>query len=307
MPATISSGSELKAVLAEALRARSGDGAACIGFVPTMGALHAGHVSLIERAARECAVVVVSIFVNPTQFGPDEDFTRYPRDIDADLRVACGAGATLVFVPAVEEIYPEGLEGVKGTYNLTHLGARWEGAARPGHFEGVALVVTRLLKIVNPDKAYFGEKDYQQLRVVSTLVSDLNIPTEIVACPTIRDRDGLALSSRNRYLDEAQRRAARSIALALEAAQALAKQGETCATKLESAARSVLDTSLVVDYLAVVDALTLEPCPELSSTHETRLLLAVTCGTTRLIDNAPLSCALGQGDGSGVPPASLPH
>ena len=187
-----------------ALRAWRAAVTGSLGFVPTMGALHEGHLSLVRRARDECKRVVVSIFVNPAQFGPHEDFERYPRDLARDLAPLGAEGVELVFTPTPALVYPTEFSTWVTVETLTE---QWEGAARPGHFRGVATVVLKLLNLVQPDRAYFGEKDYQQLRTIERMVRDLNVPTTIVACPTVREPDGLAMSSRNAYLDAAQRHA----------------------------------------------------------------------------------------------------
>src|SRR4051812_31435237 len=189
-----------------AMRSRLAGGQRPRGLVPTMGALHEGHLSLVKRARRDCGSVVVSIFVNPTQFGPGEDLKKYPRTLEADLRLLAQAGKVVVFAPSAEAMYPSGqdttvrVEGV-----LTDL---WEGKSRPGHFQGVATVVAKLFALIQPDKAYFGRKDYQQLAVIKQMAAGLLFPLEVIGCPTVRESDGLALSSRNRFLDQAERRQA---------------------------------------------------------------------------------------------------
>lgn len=256
-----------------------------IGFVPTMGAFHEGHLSLMRRAARKCGCVVVSIFVNPTQFGPSEDFERYPRDLAADRHMAEQAGVDLVFSPDVGEIYPPGF----GTYvEPGHLGTILEGEHRPGHFRGVATVVAKLFNIVAPDAAFFGLKDYQQLLVVKNLVRDLDMPVRIVEAPTMREADGLAMSSRNAYLGPAEREAATVLYKALMAASELCNGGETRAGSLEAAMRRVLDTEPManVDYAVVRDAGTLEPIGAVEKPAVA--LLAVRIGGVRLIDNVVL-------------------
>ena len=263
-----------------------------LGFVPTMGALHAGHASLIEFAAMQCDKVVVSTFVNPAQFGEGEDFDRYPRTLETDVEVASAAGADYVFVPSLEEVYPDYpvisvLTSSGESIKVSPVAQSWEGEFRAGHFEGVVAVVRRLFDMVKPSKAYFGEKDYQQLRVIEDMVYDLNLPIEIVSCPTLRDKDGLALSSRNRYLSVGERAIAQGIYQALRAARKLAIEGTVDAEILLNSARSVLDLRIEVDYLAIVDSQSLESLESLTETPA-RILFAGKVGTTRLIDNLAL-------------------
>ncbi|ADU50497.1 pantothenate synthetase [Thermaerobacter marianensis DSM 12885] len=254
-----------------------------VGFVPTMGYLHEGHLSLIRRARAECRRVVVSVFVNPLQFGPQEDFARYPRDLERDLRLAAGAGADLLFHPPVEAMYPHGDPGV--FVDVGDLARRWEGARRPGHFRGVVTVVTKLFHLVQPDRAYFGQKDAQQAVIVRRMVADLNFPLEVVVCPTVREPDGLAMSSRNVYLDEDQRRAAPILYRALQAARRRLEAGERSGPALVEAMEAVLGGQPLIDpeYAAVVDAATLEPLERVEG--EVLLLVAARLGSTRLIDN----------------------
>ncbi len=252
-----------------------------VGMVPTMGALHAGHRALIDRAVAENDRVVVSIFVNPAQFGPNEDFARYPRNLDADLATVAAAGAHAVFVPSVETMYPSGLTTrirVEG-----HLGTRLEGAIRPGHLDGVALIVTKLLVAGRPDRAYFGQKDAQQCAVVRHLARDLDTGSEIVVCPTVRDTDGLAISSRNVYLSPEDRVAARSIPASLAAAMAEFDAGQRDVSVLTSAVRSTLEAAgLSVDYAAVVEA---DGFAEVETAVPTnQIVVAARIGGTRLID-----------------------
>ena len=253
-----------------------------VGFVPTMGALHEGHLSLIRRSAAERDVTLVSIFVNPLQFGPSEDFTSYPRPIDDDVPAAAAVGADLVFAPSVDEMYPEPM--------LTHvsvaeLGEGLEEASRPGHFEGVAAVVTKLFGMAGPCRAYFGEKDYQQLLVVSRLATDLSLPVEVVGCPTVREPDGLAISSRNAYLSGEERQAATVLHRALAAAAALVAVGERDADLLRARMAQLVSSEPLarLDYAEVADPCTLRPLDRV--TGEARLLLAAWVGATRLIDN----------------------
>ncbi len=252
------------------------------GFVPTMGYLHEGHLSLVRRARAENDHVAVSIFVNPTQFGPHEDYNRYPRDLERDLRLLEPLGVDLVFAPSVEEMYPPGFQ----TWVIVEEVSRpLEGAARPGHFRGVATVVTKLFNIVQPDRAYFGQKDAQQAVVIRRMVQDLNIPVEIVVCPTVREPDGLAMSSRNTYLNPEERRAATVLFRALQAAKARYEQGERDAERLREAMREVIQAEPLarLDYVSVADPETLQ---ELDRVEDRALLsLAVYIGKTRLIDN----------------------
>lgn len=252
------------------------------GFVPTMGYLHEGHLSLIRRARVENDHVAVSIFVNPTQFGPHEDYNRYPRDLERDLRLLEPLQVDLVFVPSVEEMYPPGFQ----TWVIVEeLSRPLEGASRPGHFRGVATVVAKLFNIVQPDRAYFGQKDAQQAVVIRRMVRDLNFPVEIVVCPTVREPDGLALSSRNTYLNPQERQAATVLFRALQAAKARYEAGERDGERLREAMREVLrgEPLARVDYVSVADPETLE---ELSRVEGPALLsLAVYIGNTRLIDN----------------------
>ena len=250
-----------------------------VGFVPTMGALHAGHLALVARAAAECDLVAASIFVNPTQFGPGEDFARYPRPVEADLEALAGAGVRWVFSPPVEAMYPPG--------HATRIvvdgpAAGFEGAVRPGHFSGVATVVCRLFLAVPADRAYFGAKDWQQTLVVKRMVRDLGLPIEVVVCPTVREPDGLALSSRNAYLSAADRR--RAVALS----ESLALAAEMWPTEaplvvIEAAMRDHLEAGgVAVDYAAIVAAESLGPAGD---TAAAVVLVAGRLGSTRLIDN----------------------
>ena len=276
---------ELEAARAEGRR---------VGLVPTMGALHAGHVSLIDRSARECDVTAVTVFVNPLQFGPAEDFARYPRDLAADVDVAGAAGADLVFAPPVEEMYPGGLgaAGLSTRVEVGRLGDVLEGAVRPGHFAGVATVVAKLFALAGPCRAYFGEKDYQQLLVVRQLAADLSFPVDVVGCPTVREADGLALSSRNRYLSADERQAATVLWRALAAASAAVSVGEERdGDRLRQLmARYVSSEPAVdLDYAEVADPRTLAPLDVVEG--EARLLIAARVGPTRLIDNLATAAA----------------
>jgi pantoate--beta-alanine ligase len=257
-----------------------------LGFVPTMGYLHAGHLALVRRAKAECDHVAVSIFVNPTQFGPHEDLARYPRDLAHDLELLRGEGVELVFAPSVEEMYPQ---PYRTFIDVEGVSAPLEGARRPGHFRGVATVVCKLFNVVEADRAYFGQKDAQQSVVVRQMVRDLNMPTEVVVVPTEREADGLALSSRNVYLDPAQRAAAPVLYRALQAAVRLYDDGERNAATVRDAIRHTLaqEPLAQVEYASVADPCTLH---ELDGPieHGALLSLAVRFGTTRLIDNVLL-------------------
>lgn len=253
-----------------------------IGFVPTMGALHAGHLSLIEAARAQSDFAVVSIFVNPTQFGPHEDFDAYPQTQEADLAACRRAGVDLVFMPTTDEMYPEpGLTRV-------HVDALTEtlcGPYRPGHFDGVATVVTKLLNIVQPDLAFFGEKDAQQLAVIRRMVVDLDFPSQIVGCPTVREPDGLACSSRNRNLSPDDRRRAASIYQALQVGRQRIEDGCTAPHEVEQTMRQhLLDAGIsAIDYASVVDTRDLQPLARVD--RPVLLAVAVRLGGTRLIDN----------------------
>jgi pantoate--beta-alanine ligase len=253
-----------------------------VGLVPTMGALHEGHASLIRAARRDTGFVVVSIFVNPTQFGPKEDLSRYPRPLEHDLDLCAHERVDLVFHPAPETVYPPGF----GTYvEVTGLEDVLEGASRPGHFRGVATVVLKLFNIVQPDVAYFGQKDGQQARIVRQMVADLNVPVEVRVCPTVREADGLALSSRNAYLGAAQRRSAVALSAALEQGRALIEGGERDPGRVRQVMeeRIAAAPGAALDYAAVVDADSLRPPDRLRG--RVMLAVAVRFGGTRLIDN----------------------
>jgi pantoate--beta-alanine ligase len=267
---------------AAALR-RAAAGRGTLGLVPTMGALHAGHLSLVRRARREHRQVAVSIFVNPAQFGPHEDFGRYPRTLAADLGLLASVGPVLVYAPPVADVYPAGFASairVGGS-----LGSVLEAAWRPGHFEGVATVVARLLQLLRPDQAYFGLKDYQQFQVIRRMAADLALPPRLTGCPTVREADGLALSSRNRYLTPAQRIQAAALYQALKAGRDLAATGERRASRIEAAGLRVLraQRGLAVQYFSLADAASLAPLKRLEGSA--RLLTACRAGATRLIDN----------------------
>jgi len=260
-----------------------------IGLVPTMGALHDGHVRLIERCRAESGSVIVSIFVNPTQFGPHEDFQRYPRTLDDDLARCGAAGAELVFAPKAASIYPHGL---RSTFvEVPGLSDVLEGSSRPGHFRGVATVVLKLFEIVRPDLAVFGQKDYQQQLLIRRMVEDLHLPIAILTMPTVRERDGLALSSRNRYLSPAERRAATVLPLALERAEQAVAGGERDGNRVRQILSQTLEleTLAKLDYAEIADADTLEPLEELAPQRRAVALLAAWVGSTRLIDNRLLA------------------
>jgi pantoate--beta-alanine ligase len=253
-----------------------------VALVPTMGALHEGHRALVRAARERAASVVVSVFVNPTQFGPGEDFDRYPRTWDADLAALAEEGADVVFHPPVEEVYPPGSLGV--TVEPGPLGGVLEGAVRPGHFAGVLTVVAKLFGLVRPDVALFGEKDYQQLTLIRAMARELALGLDVVGVPTVREDDGMALSSRNRYLTADQRATAASLSRALRAGAAAGPDG---ADAVLAAARDVLATApgLVLDYLELTDP-DLGPAP---AAGPARLLVAARAGSTRLIDNVPVT------------------
>ncbi len=256
-----------------------------IGFVPTMGALHQGHLSLIEAAKKQSDFVVVSIFVNPTQFGPGEDIAKYPRPFDADTEACKNSGVDVVFAPTVEQMYP----GKNITWvNVEKLSEPLCGKSRPGHFRGVATVCAKLFNIVRPDFAFFGQKDAQQVIVIQRMVADLNMPLEIVVCPTIREKDGLAMSSRNKYLNTAQRKDAVLLYAALQEAELFIAAGEHKSSLLKSQMEKILKISkqIKIEYISIVDARTLEAIDEIKG--KVLIALAVKLGAARLIDNIVL-------------------
>jgi len=257
-----------------------------IGLVPTMGALHEGHLSLMRRARAECDAVVASVFVNPTQFGPSEDFARYPRDLERDAQLAAGTGVDAVFAPSAAEMYPAGFATF--VEQSAPVAERLEGQCRPGHFRGVLTVCLKLFNIVGPDRAYFGRKDYQQALVITRMVRDLDLPLEIIRCDTVREPDGLALSSRNQYLDEATRRQALSISRGLGRARGAAAAGERRAAALAEIIRAELLAAgpCSIDYVDIADPDTLAPVETLDGPAVA--LVAVRIGGTRLIDNCLL-------------------
>lgn len=255
-----------------------------LALVPTMGALHAGHLALVTESKRHADRVAASIFVNPAQFAAHEDLGRYPRQEQADAAMLEAGGCDLLWLPAVADVYPDGFAT---KVSVAGLSDRWEGEARPGHFDGVATVVAKLLLSVQPDVALFGEKDFQQLAVIRRLVVDLNIPVEIIGVPTVRDADGLALSSRNAYLSADERERATALPRALQAGAESIRSGENVADSLEVARAALGDSGFSkVDYLALVDAESLEPLDRPQGVM--RLIAAATIGTTRLIDNLPV-------------------
>jgi pantoate--beta-alanine ligase len=255
-----------------------------LALVPTMGALHAGHMALVDAARGEGGKVVASIFVNPRQFNDKDDLGRYPRQEADDARTLADAGCDLLWMPAVDDIYPQEFST---TVHVAGVSERWEGEARPGHFDGVATVVAKLLLSVLPDMALFGEKDFQQLAVIRRMAADLSIPVEIFGVPTVRDADGLALSSRNALLSADERHRAVALPQALKTAQEAIRNGSDIAGVLQNAKQSLVDAGFLrIDYLALVDADTLEPID--ASQGEMRLIAAAVIGSTRLIDNLPI-------------------
>lgn len=279
-----SSISGTRAALRE-LRTSGQAGARNVGFVPTMGALHAGHRLLVQAARQRCDVVAASIFVNPTQFAPNEDFSRYPRTLEADCRMLEAEGVDLVFTPTADAMYPP---GAATWIEVEGVSERLDGASRPGHFRGVATVVAKLFHIVQPDFAFFGQKDAVQVAVLQKMVRDLDLPVVLVVCPIVREPDGLALSSRNRYLSAEERQQALILSRALQAAAALAERGEHHAAELLAAMREILqeEPTVRVDYVAVVDPATLLPVETI--TAGALLAVAAYVGSTRLIDNVLL-------------------
>ena len=255
-----------------------------VALIPTMGALHDGHLELVKRGAELAGTVVVSIFVNPLQFGPNEDLDRYPRTPDADLAKLAEHGVQFVFMPSIDELYPQWPIATKVIAG--NIGGLYEGRSRPGHFDGVLTVVAKLLNIVQPAFALFGRKDAQQVFLITRMIADLDLPVRVDVVDTVREDDGLALSSRNRYLDEKERRAARVLSQALEAAASSADRGVDAAL---AAAQSVLmgEPLIALDYLVVVHPTTFLPVDE-GYRGKATVLLAATVGTTRLIDNEPI-------------------
>lgn len=278
MPVTVATIAELRTIL-DGHRAAGRR----VGFVPTMGYLHAGHASLMDAARSSTDVVVTSIFVNPLQFGPTEDLAAYPRDLEGDTALAGEHGADVLFVPTVEEMYPGG--AVRTNVSVAELSAPLEGRARPTHFDGVATVVAKLFSIVGPCHAFFGEKDFQQLAVVRRMVLDLSVPVVVVGCPTVREADGLAMSSRNAYLTPEERAAATVVYAALQAGRAALDAGERDPAKVSALMGDLIAAEPLaqLDYAAVVDAATLQVPERLAGTL--RLLAAARFGKARLIDN----------------------
>ena len=283
MPNTVTSALRVSSIAdaRAALERVRGDGIR-IGFVPTMGALHRGHLSLVERARQNADCVVMSIFVNPLQFGPGEDFNRYPRPLEEDARLASAAGVDILFTPSSEEMYPDGRAT---TVSAGIAGTVWEGEVRPGHFDGVLTVVAKLFNIVQPDVAVFGRKDLQQASLIQTLVRDLDFPLTIVVAPTVRESDGLALSSRNSYLSDDDRKNALVLINSLRAVSAAFADGEHDGGRLEEIGREEFNAvpAAKLDYFAVVNRMTL--APELTAQNGTAVIVAARFDATRLIDN----------------------
>jgi pantoate--beta-alanine ligase len=253
-----------------------------LGLAPTMGALHEGHLSLVQAARTQTDTVAVSVFVNPLQFGPREDFQRYPRNLERDCGLLEAEGVALVFAPSVDEMYPP---GATTFIEVVGLSDKLEGQTRPGHFRGVTTVVAKLFHIIGPDAAFFGQKDAQQALIIRRMVHDLNLPVQIVVCPIVRESDGVAMSSRNAYLDAGQRQAARVLHQALMRVRALADSGEHSAARLAQAGRETIgkEPRARLDYLEVVDPETLEPLED--AARGALVLTAAYFGATRLIDN----------------------
>lgn len=270
------------APLREAVAAWRAEGAR-VALVPTMGALHAGHMALVEAARRPGAKVVVSIFVNPKQFGEGEDLSRYPRKEMADLRMLSEAGCDLAWLPSAEEMYPAGFAT---NVSVSRVSEGFDGAARPGHFDGVATVVAKLFNQVRPDCAYFGEKDFQQLAVIRRMVADLDFAIEVIGVPTQREDDGLALSSRNVFLDADERAAAVALPRALGIAARAIARGDDVEAALNDARTTLVGAGFAIDYVALADAETLAENP--AADRPRRLLAAARIGATRLIDNVPV-------------------
>lgn len=264
-----------------------------IGLVPTMGALHEGHTALVKRARQECSRVIASVFVNPKQFGPKEDYKKYPRDLEKDAEKLAAAGVDALFAPEATDVYPEGFR----TYiNVEGISERLEGRSRPGHFRGVATVVLKLFEIVQPDFAYFGRKDAQQVRIIGEMTRDLNLDAEIVVCPIVREADGLALSSRNAYLSVEERKAATVLHRALTAAQGELTAGVRDAAQLQAVMRRIIEAEplATVDYAEIVSADTFEPVVRVA--RSCYAVLAVFVGKTRLIDNLLIEPASGRSE-----------
>ncbi len=260
-----------------------------LGLVPTMGALHEGHLSLVRQARADNVTMAASIFVNPTQFGPNEDFARYPRSLQRDLELLESEGTDLVFVPPPHEVYPDGFDTWVEPGSVAE---GMEGAARPGHFRGVATVVAKLFTIIRPDRAYFGQKDGQQVAVIRKMNADLNLGVDVVTMPTIREPDGLALSSRNAYLTSEERETAPAVYRALCAAEDVWRRGERDAGRIQRAAHNILGRETLidaVDYVSIVDADTMRPFETVPDGRPVMIAVAVRVGTVRLIDNVVLT------------------
>src|SRR5690348_3916245 len=282
----ITSVSEMKALTRETrTRGKS------VGLVPTMGALHKGHMSLVRQAKQQCDVVVVSVFVNPTQFGPGEDLERYPRDLDQDFQLLSSYNVDTAFAPSGDEMYPDEFQTFVEPGPLARV---FEGASRPRHFRGVATVVAKLFNIVQPDMAYFGQKDFQQAIIIRRLVEDLNLSTRLVVCPIVRDEDGLAVSSRNAYLSPSQRRSALAISRSLKEAEELIHSGASDSGKVLEEMRRVLqaDPRIKIDYLEIVNPVSLEPASRV--TAGAIALAAAYVDGVRLIDNTILGPKIGR-------------
>jgi pantoate--beta-alanine ligase len=275
-PLTVTVEEQLRQELAAARQAGKS-----IGLVPTMGALHAGHLSLVDACKAQCDLTVVTIFVNPTQFGPGEDFASYPRTLAADLELLAGRGADIVYTPSTESVFPSD----HATFvEVAGPALRWEGKFRPGHFRGVATIVLKLFNLVGPDRAYFGRKDYQQTLVVRRMVADLQLPIHVEVCPTVREADGLAMSSRNAYLSSDERRRATSIFQRLQLARRMVRDGARDAATILGRMQAALHAAdLKIDYVALADPETLDPATVVSGTIVA--LVAARVGKTRLIDN----------------------
>jgi pantoate--beta-alanine ligase len=257
-----------------------------LGLVPTMGALHEGHLSLVRVAKTQCDAVAVSIFVNPTQFGPTEDLSKYPRQFERDCRLLEKEGIDILFAPSVEEIYPSRANAGSVTWmTVEGLSEKLDGRSRPGHFRGVTTIVAKLFNIIEPDAAFFGQKDAAQLAVIRRMVLDLNFPVEVVACPIVREPDGLAMSSRNAYLNREERRRALVLQRSLQKTRQRLDAGERSAANLISAGKKVLagEPGVVLDYFEVIDPDTLDPVEKISK--KTLIAVAAYVGSTRLIDN----------------------
>jgi pantoate--beta-alanine ligase len=274
---TIKTIAEMRAACAEARREGKR-----LGFVPTMGALHQGHLSLVRAAQAQCDAVAVSIFVNPAQFGPNEDISKYPRSFERDRELLEAEGVDFLFAPSVEEMYPK---GAVTFVTVEGLSEKLCGRSRPGHFRGVTTVVAKLFNIVEPDLAYFGQKDAAQVVIVKKMTRDLDLPVEVIVCPIVREADGLAMSSRNAYLDPTQRRSATVLYRALMQVQSLAEKGERRAAPLIEAAQRTFkeEPAVKVDYVEIVDNETLDPVADVS--RGALVAVAAFVGKTRLIDN----------------------